>query len=140
MNSSIIMDNFKEITIIDLVDETECELNEKIKSFSNSLGMFNKRDKEKSCFRIFVNLLKAKNPISSDEIAERSRLSRATVIHHITKLRDSGIVIKKQTGYTLKTRSLEELTNEIEKDIFQTLERLKKISRQIDRELEDEFW
>ncbi len=134
------MDIFKEITIIDLEDSGECELNEKIRSFSNSLGMFNKRDKEKSCFRIFVNLLKEKEPISSDEIAERSRLSRATVIHHITKLRDSGIVIKKETGYTLKTRSLEKLTNEIEKDIFQTLERLKEMSRQIDQELEDEFW
>lgn len=133
------MNNFKEITIIDLVDLDDCELNEKIKSFSNSLGMFNKRDKEKSCFRIFINLLKEKDPISSDEIAERSRLSRATVIHHITKLRDSGIVIKKETGYTLKTRSLEKLTNEIEKDVFQTLERLKEMSRQIDQELEDEL-
>ena len=102
--------------------------------------MFNKRDKEKSCFRIFINLLKEKEPISSDEIAERSRLSRATVIHHITKLRDSGIVIKEERGYILKERSLEKLTNEIEKDVFQTLERLKEMSRQIDQELEDEFW
>jgi len=134
------MNNFKEITIIDLGDTSEHELNEKIKSFSNSLGMFNKRDKEKSCFRIFINLLKEKEPISSDEIAERSRLSRATVIHHITKLRDSGIVIKEERGYILKERSLEKLTNEIEKDVFQTLERLKEMSRQIDQELEDEFW
>lgn len=134
------MDNFKEITIIGLDNFEECELNEKIKSFSNSLGMFNKRDKEKSCFRIFINLLKESEPISSDEIAEKSRLSRATVIHHITKLRDSGIVIKEEKGYVLKQRSLEKLTNEIEKDLFETLGKLKEISKQIDEELKKGFF
>jgi len=67
--------------------------------------------------------------LSSDEIAEKSSLSRATVIHHIAKLRDSGIVIKKEKGYALKTRSFEELTNEIEKDITRTMDKLRLISR-----------
>jgi len=134
------MDCFKEITIINMDKLGEDELNEDIQWISNCLGMFNKRDKEKSCFRIFVNLLKEKGPISSDEIAEKSNLSRGTVIHHISKLRDSGIVIKKDNGYSLKTRNFEELIEEIEKDVFSTIEKIKEVSKRIDEKLIDEFF
>ncbi|MFA5484993.1 MAG: winged helix-turn-helix domain-containing protein [Candidatus Pacearchaeota archaeon] len=133
------MDYFKEITIINSKKLENNELNQEIQWISNCLGMFNKRDKEKSCFRIFINLLKEQNPISSDEIAERSNLSRGTVIHHISKLRDSGIVIKKDKGYTLKTRNFEELIEEIEKDVFNTMRKIKEVSKRIDERLEKEF-
>lgn len=133
------MDYFREITIINLNKLENNELNQDIQWISNCLGMFNKRDKEKSCFRIFINLLKEQNPISSDEIAERSNLSRGTVIHHISKLRDSGIVIKKDKGYTLKTRNFEELIEEIEKDVFNTMRKIKEVSKRIDERLEKEF-
>jgi predicted transcriptional regulator len=133
------MDYFREITIINLNKLENNELNQDIQWISNCLGMFNKRDKEKSCFRIFINLLKEENPISSDEIAEKSNLSRGTVIHHISKLRGSGIVIKKDKGYTLKTRNFEELIEEIEKDVFNTMKKIKEVSKQIDKRLEEEF-
>ncbi len=134
------MDYFKEITIINMDKLSDDELNEDIQWISNCLGMFNKRDKEKSCFRIFVNLLKEKDPISSDEIAEKSNLSRGTVIHHISKLRDSGIVIKKENGYTLKTRNFEDLIKEIEKDVFSTIEKIKEVSKRIDEKLGEDFF
>ncbi len=129
------MDYFKRITIINTQNSTGEKLNEKIQWFSNCIGMFNERDKEKSCFRIFVNLLKEEEPVSSDEIAQMSNLSRGTVIHHISRLRDSGLVIKKNGGYSLKTRNLEELTNEIEKDVINTMKKIKEISKEIDDEL-----
>ncbi len=129
------MDKFKRITIIDSDDDDDLELNDKLQWFSNCVGMFNDRDKEKSCFRIFVNLLKEDEPISSDEIAERSRLSRGTVIHHIIHLRDSGLVVKRDDGYALRTKNLEMLTNEIEKDLLNTMKKIKKISKEIDKEL-----
>jgi predicted transcriptional regulator len=129
------MDKFRRITIIDSDSDDILELNDKIQSFSNSIGMFNDRDREKSCFRIFVNLLKENKPLSSDEIAEKSRLSRGTVIHHIIRLRSSGVVVKKDNKYMLKTNNLEDLTNEIEKDLLSTMEKIRKISKEIDKEL-----
>ena len=47
-------------------------LNEELQWLGNSLGLFNLRDKDKSCFRIFIELLKAAKvdkPLTSDEIA-----------------------------------------------------------------------
>ena len=86
----------------------------KIQWFSNCIGMFNERDKEKSCFRIFVNLLKEEEPVSSDEIAQMS----ICLEEHDTsyfKTKRFWVGNKKNGGYSLKTRNLEELTNEIEK-------------------------
>ena len=65
------------------------QVNEELQWFGDSLGLFNLRDKDKSCFRIFLELVKAakvNNPLTSDEIGEHLKLSRGTVIHHINKL------------------------------------------------------
>ena len=129
------MGTFKEITIInsELLDNSN--LNNKIQWFSNCLGMFNKRDKEKSCFRIFINLLKEKDSLSSEELAKKANLSRATIIHHISKLIDSDLVVKKEKKYSLRFNNLEDLADKIEKDIFLTFKNIKEVSRKIDKEL-----
>jgi predicted transcriptional regulator len=131
------MGTFRKITIINSSDFNENELNDKLQCFSNCVGLFNDRDKEKSCFRIFVNLLQEEQPLSSDEIAKRARLTRGTVIHHIIRLRDSGLVTKKENGYSLKTRNLEELTNIIEKDLLETIDKIRTISKEIDEEMKE---
>jgi len=38
---------------------TSCDLNESMQWFGKSLGLFGNRDRDKSCYRIFVELLKA---------------------------------------------------------------------------------
>lgn len=87
---------FRKITIISSRKPIKKDINQDLQWFSNSLGLFTERDKEKSCFRIFIELIKAaKNRISltSDQLAQRTHLSRATIIHHLNKLIEAGIVI-----------------------------------------------
>ncbi|MCK5450062.1 winged helix-turn-helix transcriptional regulator [Candidatus Pacearchaeota archaeon] len=130
------MEYLKEIRILNVDFSRKRVLNEELQMFSHCLGMFNKRDKEKSCFRIFVHLLEEKGYLSSEQLAKRSNLSRATVIHHIGRLIDSGLVMKKEQGYFLRFDSLEDLTREIEKDVCSTFKRLRKISKRIDEGLD----
>ena len=130
------MDCIRKITIISLERPEKQDLNQEIQWFSNCFGMFNKRDKEKSCFRIFINLLKERDSLSSEQIARRSNLSRATVIHHLSKLINSGLVLEEGKKYFLRVNNLEELTREIEKDVSSTFKKLLEISREIDRDLE----
>ena len=47
------------ITIIRMRRPETPSLNEELQWFGSSLGLFNLRDKDKSCFRIFIELLKA---------------------------------------------------------------------------------
>ena len=87
---------------------------------------------------IFIELLKSakkKEPLSSDEIAEKLSLSRGTVIHHLNKLMESGLVLYEKKRYILRVENLSILVEEIEKDIRRTCDNLKKVAMDIDHML-----
>lgn len=132
------MEYLKEIRILKVEFSNKRILNEDLQAFSNCLGLFGKRDKEKSCFRIFVHLLEERGYLSSEQLAKRSNLSRATVIHHVGRLIDSGLVMKKEKGYFLRFDSLEDLMKDVEKDVFSTFKNLREMSKRIDKEIGDE--
>ena len=101
--------------------------------------MFNLRDKDKSCFRIFLELIKAAKkgiPMTSDDIADKLGLSRGTVIHHINKMIESGIIIHMDNRYMLRVDNLTQLIQELRKDIDRTIEDMREIAEDIDRWLE----
>ncbi|MBS3176244.1 winged helix-turn-helix transcriptional regulator [Candidatus Woesearchaeota archaeon] len=125
----------RRITIINMRRPPQSSLNEELQWLGNSLGLFNLRDKNKSCFRIFIELLKAaksNTPLSSDELALRLGLTRATVIHHIDRLMESGIVIHDGNRYYLRVHNLQILIDELQKDLERTLDGLKEAAREID--------
>lgn len=126
------------ITIIRHRKPSKASINEQLQWLGSSLGLFGLRDKDKSCFRIFVELIKnakAKKPVTSDELAFRLNLSRGTVIHHINNLMKSGLVIHEGNKYLLRVESLTSLIEEVEKDIKRTCDDLKQIAKNIDEEL-----
>ncbi len=124
--------------IIKLKKPSEKDVNIDLQWFSQSLGLFGERDKEKSCFRVFLELIKAvkrRKSLSSDEIALRSNLSRATVIHHLNRLQESGLIVPSSGKYVLRVENLEGLVEEIKKDALRTLGDINDIARDIDEEL-----
>jgi predicted transcriptional regulator len=126
------------ITIINIRKPAERSINQELQWLGTSLGLFNLRDKNKSCFRIFIDLLKAakkQKPLTSDQLAENLGLSRGTVIHHMNTLMDSGMVIHEGNAYLLRVDSLSDLIAELEKDIRRTLEDLREVARTIDERL-----
>lgn len=126
------------ITIVRARKPAERSINDELQWVGDSLGLFNVRDKDKSCFRVFIELLKAaklKHPLSSDELAYRLGLSRGTVIHHITRLMESGIVVAHKNRYMLRVDNLTELISEVEEDIKRTCNDLKRVADNIDKRL-----
>ena len=124
------------ITIVNIRKPAKKNINQQLQWFGTSLGLFNLRDKDKSCFRIFIELLKAakhKKPLSSDELAYKLNLSRGTIIHHITKLIEAGLVVHDKNRYMLRVDNLNELVKEVEKDIKRTCDDLKEIGNEIDK-------
>ena len=114
------------------------DVNKDLQWLSKSLGLFGERDKEKSTFRVFLELIKAarkRTALTSDDIALRSHLTRATVIHHLHKLQESGLVIPNENRYILRVDNLESLIQEIRKDTLRTLEDLQDIAKELDEEL-----
>ncbi len=123
------------ITIVSSPIPINNNLNDKLLWLGGSLGLFSKRDKDKSCFRIFIELLKyaRKNmPISSDELALKLGLTRGTVIHHINRMMDAGIIVVNENRYYLRVSNLKKLISEIHKDLEKSLYEIEEIASEID--------
>jgi len=128
----------RKITIVKVSRPLKREINEELQWLGNSLGLFSLRDKDRSCFRVFIELLKAaksREPLTSDEIAEKLGLTRGTVIHHINKLMESGLVTKIKNKYMLRVENIEDLIDEIRRDFERTYHNLKQVAVDIDRSL-----
>tara|TARA_Y100000034_G_scaffold135951_1_gene209969 strand:+ start:1616 stop:2014 length:399 start_codon:yes stop_codon:yes gene_type:complete len=123
------------ITIKKVKRPKRSNLNQDIQIISQSLGLFTKRDKEKSCFRVFIEILKNKKGLTAEEITINTNLTRATVIHHLNSLIRSGLVTKKIHKYSLRGDSLEGLIKELNKDMNKTFNDLNKMAKNIDNEL-----
>ena len=128
----------QKITIINIRRPAQQDINQELQWLGSSLGLFNLRDKDKSCFRIFIELVKSTKrdiPLSSDQLAFQLDLSRGTVVHHLHKLLDSGIVLSESSGYILRNTSLHELLDEVEEDVRRTFSDLRKVAEEIDKGL-----
>lgn len=126
------------ITIINIRKPAQHNVNQELQWLGSSLGLFNLRDKDKSCFRVFIELLKSaksRQTLTSDELAEKLSLTRGTIVHHINKLIESGLVVHEGNKYTLRVENLKSLIEEVEKDIKRACEDLKEIAKEIDERL-----
>ncbi len=132
---------FTRITIIRTKrpENEKSNVNELLQWFGGTLGLFNLRDKDRSCFRIFIVLLKdakgASRGLSSEDIADKTFLSRGTVVYHLNKLLESGLVEEQKNKYALKVKNLEELVEKVRGDVNQAFDALKQIGKDIDKKL-----
>ena len=126
------------ITIVNIRKPAEHNVNQELQWLGSSLGLFNLRDKDKSCFRVFIELLKsakAHHTLTSDGLATRLNLSRGTIIHHINKLIESGLVVHEGNTYILRVDNLRTLIEELEKDLKRACDDLKEVANEIDERL-----
>jgi predicted transcriptional regulator len=132
------MHDIRKITIVKISKPVRKQVNVDLQWFAGSLGLFSLRDKNSSCFRLFIELLKAakrNHPMSSDELAVRLGLSRGTVVFHLDKLISAGLVIVRGGKYILKESNLELLIDELRRDTEQIFEGLKEMAKDIDEQI-----
>jgi predicted transcriptional regulator len=126
------------ITIIRVRKNPEENINKELQWLGNSLGLFNVRDKDSSCFRVFITLVrkaKRNEPISSDDVADKLSLTRGTVVHHLNKLMESGIVIREKGGYLLRENSLQDLIKDMRRDMEGIFSQLLEVAKEVDNKL-----
>jgi len=129
---------FTRITIIKTTSPNNENVNELLQWFGGTLGLFNIRDKDRSCFRIFIVLLesnKRRISLSSDDIADKTSLSRGTVVYHLNKLMEVGLVDEKSNRYYLRFESLEELSEHIRNEVNLAFDSLSIIGKNLDKKL-----
>lgn len=129
----------KKLTIYRLQRPKAPDVNKQVMWFSGTMGLFTCRDKSKSCYRIFLELLKAAKhgkALSSDEIAYRLHLSRGAVVHHLNNLIDSGLVIAQKNTYSLRESSLDILVKDLKKEMDEMFAEMNSVAEEIDRALD----
>lgn len=126
---------YRKITIIKIKKPTGTDPNEGLMWVGTTLGLFSIRDKDSSCYRVFIELLKytKKGGLTSDDMAARLNLSRGTVIHHINRLTQSGLVASDGNKYVLRENNLKALLEELKKDIDNTYTDLVKVADEMDK-------
>ena len=128
----------RKITIISVGRPSRLSLNQELQSFGHMLGLFGERDRDKSCFRIFIELLKAKKlgrGLSSDELAILLSLTRGTVVHHINNLLDRGIIVHAGRRYVLRSDNLHQLIVDLHNDAERVFTQLENTARELDNML-----
>lgn len=126
------------ITIWKIRKSRTDDINQELQWLGNSLGLFNLRDRDSSCFRVFITLIKKakrNEAVSSDAIAEQLNLSRGTVVHHLIKLMDSGLVVKQGRKYILREHNLQQVVKDLQADLEVVFSELVGVSKEIDEQL-----
>jgi DNA-binding transcriptional ArsR family regulator len=123
------------ITIVKDAAKPQHNINDLLLKFGETLGLFSSRDKDKSCYRILIILIKAlklKQELTSDEIAAQSGLSRGTVIYHLNRLMDGVIVTSHRSTYRIGANDLEELVGMMRRGILRMVDDLEQTAKKID--------
>ena len=113
-------------------------INRELQWLGSSLGLFNLRDKDSSCFRVFITLVKKSKrdeTLSSDDIAEQLHLSRGTVVHHLTKLMNSGIVVREKEGYLLRENTLRQVIQDMRQEMERMFAEMETVAKEIDERM-----
>ena len=125
----------RQFTIKKLREPTEKQIDSDIEWVCNSLGFISPRDQDKTAFRILEALVKSAkggSGLTSEELEKEVTPTIGSVIYHLKKLMKAGLVVKLDSAYELRMKSLFSTIEEIEKDINITLANIKKIALEID--------
>jgi predicted DNA-binding transcriptional regulator len=88
---------------------------------------------EEQIFRNFVEAAYTNRGLSSSELKLDTELSRSTVIYHLNRFIESGLLVKHGRRYSLRASELSKAIEEIEYDINREMSRMLNTAREYDR-------
>jgi len=128
----------RQFTVKKLREPVDNQLDKDIEWICTSLGFVTSRDHDKTAFRILKALIVAAKEgkgLTSEELTEYVEPTIGSVIYHLKKLIKAGLVVKLGSSYELRMNNCQKTIEEVEKEIVSTLDDIKKIARDIDRDV-----
>jgi len=128
----------RQFTVKKLREPVDKQLDKDIEWICTSLGFVTSRDHDKTAFRILKALIiaaKEGKGLTSEELTEYVEPTIGSVIYHLKKLIKAGLVVKLDSSYELRMNNCQKTIEEVEKEIVSTLDDIKKIARDIDRDV-----
>lgn len=114
------------------------DINTDLQWLCYSLGLFPIRDYNSSMYRLFIELVKDRRTervSTSDELAARVGLTRGTVVHHLNKMMETGIVLRSEAGYALRDATVERMVGSIRREVDRLFTDIEDVAKRIDEQL-----
>lgn len=125
----------RQFTVKKLREPVNKQLDQDIEWICNSLGFLTPRDQDKTAFKILKALIKSATKgegMTSEELSRFVEPTVGSVIYHLKKLMNAGLVVKLDSRYELRMNSFLKTIEEMEKEIATTLTDIKMIAKDID--------
>ncbi|MDE1870813.1 MAG: winged helix-turn-helix transcriptional regulator [Candidatus Micrarchaeota archaeon] len=92
---------------------------------------------EEQILRNFTEAAYSSNKgLSSSELRLNTQLARSTVIYHLNRFRDAGLLVKKGRKYYLRASEMRKAIEEIEYDINREMQRMLDMAGEFDKLME----
>lgn len=81
-------------------------------------------------------------PVGGSELSELSGINRITIIHHLKRLENAGLVQRQESKYVLRVRSAEDMILEFRKEMERSFAEMDDLAREFDEQfaqMEREF-
>ncbi len=115
------------------------DVNEIIEWFCEVFDLANKgNDLEPAIFKEIVSNSMKGEGITSRELTSELEMPRSTVIYHLNRFIDTGLVIRKGRKYQLRSEDLASTIEEIQADMFREFGRMISLAQRMDEMIEVE--
>ncbi len=121
------------IRFIEKPDQNDAE--SIIRWFCDVFGLSNQDAEnpvEEQILKSFVEAARDGKGLSSSELDLETKLARSTVIYHLNRFRDAGLVVKRGRKYYLRAGEMEKVIQEIGYDLERELRGLIDSSKRLD--------
>ncbi len=125
--SRMIRISIKRITI----DGTDPFIN-----FCQIMGVDTSFDKNRTAMKI-LEILYRYEGLNSTQISKMTDMSRGAILNHLENLIDMGLIFKYGKNYYLVDKDFSKIVDMMEKDLRNTIDRLKTYAKEIDRNFSD---
>lgn len=106
-----------------------------IRWFCEVFGLSNQRidnPVEVQILKAFVEAARDGKALSSSELDLETKLARSTVIYHLNRFRDAGLIVKQGRKYYLRASLMEKVIQEISYDLQRELAGLMESAKRLD--------
>ncbi len=94
---------------------------------------------EEQMLKKFVEAAREDVGLSSSQFSFKPKLARSTVIYHLNRFIDAGLVVKRGHKYYLRAAEMTRTIEELEYDIEREMHRMLDMARQFDRMMIEHF-
>jgi hypothetical protein len=112
------------------------DIDKMLKWFCAVLGLSSGDDKdsiEEQILRKFALSAQQNTGLSSSELKFDKYIARSTVIYHLNRFKDVGVIVKKGRKYYLRANEMSKVIEEIEYDIDREMQRMLDTAKEFDR-------